>query len=127
MARYLSFLLGGQADGRAGGPYPLPRASLEEMWTSVVTTGGTATRKGSVGLGYFITEYPDGDRMIGHTGSQAAFRSLFWVHPRSHTAMIAVFNTAAASEGADAKPRTGRIFTGINERFEAAVRCASSC
>jgi hypothetical protein len=65
--------------------------------------------------------------MIGHTGSQAAFRSLFWIHPKSGTAMIAVFNTAADSEGADAKPRMSRIFTGINERFEAAVRCPSTC
>ncbi len=127
MARYLQFLLGGQADGRAGGPYPLSRASLEEMWKPVVSTGSTAARKGSVGLGFFITDYPDGDQMIGHTGSQAAFRSLFWVHPKSQTAMIAVFNTATESEGADAKPRMGRLFTGINERFEAAVRCASSC
>lgn len=127
MARYLAFLLGGTADGRNGGDHPLSVTSLEEMWEPVVSTGGAAGRKGSVGLGYFITEYPDGDRMIGHTGSQAAFRSLFWVHPTSRTAMIAVFNTAAQSEGPDAKPRVGRIFAGINERFEAAVRCSSSC
>jgi CubicO group peptidase (beta-lactamase class C family) len=127
MALYLRFLIGGQAGGRAGGQYPLPRSSLEEMWNPVVSTGNSGSRKGSVGLGYFITEYPDGDRMIGHTGSQAAFRSLFWVHPGSRTAMIAVFNTAPDPEGAEAKPRIGKVFTGLNDRFEAAVRCASTC
>jgi hypothetical protein len=65
--------------------------------------------------------------MIGHTGSQAAFRSLFWVHPGSRTAMIAVFNIAPDPEGAEAKPRIGKVFTGLNDRFEAAVRCASTC
>jgi CubicO group peptidase (beta-lactamase class C family) len=127
MALYLSFLLGGKADGRIGGDYPLARASLEEMWKPVVPAGGTAGKKGSVGLGYFITDYADGDQLIGHTGSQAAFRSFFWIHPRSKTAIIAVFNTSAESEGADAKPRIGRVFNGLNERFEAAVRCSSTC
>ena len=133
MARYLQFLLGGSLnlrsgpDGRMGGDYPLSRTSLEEMWRSVVSTGGTAAKKGSVGLGYFITEFADGDRLIGHTGSQAAFRSFFWIHPKSRTAIIAAFNTAADSGGPDAKPRIGRVFDGLNERFEAAVRCASTC
>ena len=124
MAKYLVFLLGGS---RIGGDYPLSRASLEEMWTPVVSTGGTAGKKGSVGLGYFLTDFADGDRLIGHTGSQAGFRSFFWIHPRSRTAIIAVFNTSAESEGADSKPRIGKVFTGLNDRFEAAVRCSSSC
>jgi CubicO group peptidase (beta-lactamase class C family) len=127
MAFYLRFLLGGLADGRAGGPFPLARASLEEMWQPVVATGVADAKKGSVGLGYFLTDYADGDRLIGHTGSQAGFRSFFWIHPRSKTAIIAVFNTSAESEGADAKPRIGRVFNGLNERFEAAVRCSSTC
>jgi len=97
------------------------------MWTPVVSTGGTAGKKGSVGLGYFLTDFADGDRLIGHTGSQAGFRSFFWIHPRSRTAIIAVFNTSAESEGADSKPRIGKVFTGLNDRFEAAVRCSSSC
>ena len=127
MALYLRFLLGGQAGGRADGQYPLSRASLEEMWKPVVSSGGTAEKKGSVGLGYFLTDFADGDRVIGHTGSQAGFRSFFWIHPRSRTAIIAVFNTSAESEGADAKPRIGRVFGGLNDRFEAAVRCSSTC
>ena len=135
MALYLRFLLGGQsgepapsaARGRDGGTFPLSRTSLDEMWRPVVSTGGAAGKKGSVGLGYFLTDFADGDRLIGHTGSQAGFRSFFWIHPRTQTAIIAVFNTSAESEGADAKPRIGRVFTGLNDRFEAAVRCSSSC
>jgi CubicO group peptidase (beta-lactamase class C family) len=94
------------------------------MWKPVVPAGGNAARKGSVGLGYFLTDFPDGDRLIGHTGSQAGFRSFFWIHPKSRTAIIAVFNTSPPSEaaGPDVKPRIGRIFTGLSERFEAAVR-----
>ena len=68
MAKYLVFLLGGAADEGMGGELPLARASLEEMWKPVIPAGGNATRKGSVGLGYFLTEFPDGDRLIGHTG-----------------------------------------------------------
>ena len=127
MALYLRFLLGGVTGRRDDGTFPLPRASLDEMWKPVVSTGGTAQKKGSVGLGYFLTEFADGDRLIGHTGSQAGFRSFFWIHPRTQSAIIAVFNTSAESEGADAKPRIGRVFTGLNDRFEAAVRCSSSC
>jgi len=123
MAKYLVFLLGGSGDGRIG-DFPLARVSLEEMWKPVVPAGGNATRKGSVGLGYFLTDFADGDRLIGHTGSQAGFRSFFWIHPKSRTAIIAVFNTSAASEGGgpDVKPNIGRVFAGLNERFEAAVR-----
>ena len=127
MARYLAFLLKGTADGRIGGDFPLSRTSLEEMWRPVVSAGGTAEKKGSVGLGYFLTDFADGDRLIGHTGSQAAFRSFFWIHPKSRTAVIAVFNTAPDSEAAEARPRIGKVFTGLNDRFEAAVRCASTC
>ncbi len=124
MARYLQWLLGGWANGRAGEGFPLPRKSLDEMWKPVIPAGGNAARKGSVGLGYFLTEFSDGDRLIGHTGSQAGFRSFFWVHPKSGTAVIAVFNTSPPSEGAgpEVKPRIGRLFAGLNERFEAAVR-----
>jgi CubicO group peptidase (beta-lactamase class C family) len=133
MARYLAFLLGGKAEpstdarDRIGGSYPLSPASLQEMWQPVVSTGGTAAKTGSVGLGYFLTDFPDGDRLIGHTGSQAGFRSFFWIHPRSRTSIIAVFNTASDSEGPEARPRMGRVFEGMNARFEAAVRCASRC
>lgn len=116
MAKYLRFLLGG------GGGLVLERSTLEEMWRPVVPAGDAPGPQGvrqSVGLGYFIMEYPGGLRLIGHTGSQAGFRSFFWLHPESGLALIANFNTSPPSEsaGPEVKPRTGRIFSGMLERF----------
>jgi CubicO group peptidase (beta-lactamase class C family) len=116
MAKYLRFLLGG------GGGLVLERSTLEEMWRPVVPAGDAPGPQGvrqSVGLGYFIMEYPGGLRLIGHTGSQAGFRSFFWLHPESGLALIANFNTSPPSEsaGPEVKPRIGRIFSGMLERF----------
>ncbi|HET9514911.1 MAG TPA: serine hydrolase domain-containing protein [Gemmatimonadales bacterium] len=116
MAKYLRFLLGG------GGALVLERSTLEEMWRPVVPAGGAPGPQGerqSVGLGFFVTEYPGGLRLIGHTGSQAGFRSFFWLHPESGLALIANFNTSPPSEsaGPEVKPRIGRIFGGMLERF----------
>jgi CubicO group peptidase (beta-lactamase class C family) len=92
------------------------------MWRPVVPAGGAPGPQGerqSVGLGFFVTEYPGGLRLIGHTGSQAGFRSFFWLHPESGLALIANFNTSPPSEsaGPEVKPRIGRIFGGMLERF----------
>lgn len=116
MAKYLRFLLDG------GGGLVLERSTLEEMWKPVVPTDtarGPLGERQSVGLGFFILEYPGGLRLIGHTGSQAGFRSFFWLHPESGLALIANFNTSPPSEGAgpEVKPRIGRIFSGMLERF----------
>jgi CubicO group peptidase (beta-lactamase class C family) len=116
MAKYLRFLLGG------GGGLVLERSTLEEMWRPVVPAGDARGPRGerqSVGLGYFIMEYPNGLRLIGHTGSQAGFRSFFWLHPESGLAIIANFNTSPPSEtaGPEVRPRIGRIFSGMVERF----------
>jgi CubicO group peptidase (beta-lactamase class C family) len=99
----------------------LSRSSLEEMWRPVLPAGGgsgNVEQRASVGLGFFITELP-GARLIGHTGSQAGFRSFFWLHPESGTAIIANFNTSPPSEGAgpEVKPRIGRLFAGLVERY----------
>jgi CubicO group peptidase (beta-lactamase class C family) len=125
MARYLQFLLGG-APGRTAAStssaYPvLSRASLEEMWRPVIAAGGGSgnVEQASVGLGFFITQLPGGGRLIGHTGSQAGFRSFFWLHPESGTAIIANFNTSPPSEGAgpEVKPRVGLLFSGLVRRY----------
>ena len=124
MVRYLQFLLGGTAgrtaDGASGYPL-LARASLEEMWRPVVAAGGGSgnVERASVGLGFFMTELPGGIRLIGHTGSQAGFRSFFWLHPESGTAIIANFNTSPPSEGAgpEVKPRIGMLFSGLVQRY----------
>jgi CubicO group peptidase (beta-lactamase class C family) len=120
MANYLRFLLGGSTAGSSAASV-LSRSSLEEMWRPVLPAGGgsgNVDQRASVGLGFFITELP-GVRLIGHTGSQAGFRSLFWLHPESGTAIIANFNTSPPSEGAgpEVKPRIGRLFAGLVQRY----------
>ena len=115
MAKYLRFLLGGQ-----GGL--VRRSTLEEMWRPVIPVGQPGAGNGeraSVGLGFFITEYPGGVRLIGHTGSQAGFRSFFWLHPESGTGIIANFNTSPPSEdaGPEVKPGIQRIFSGLVQRY----------
>jgi CubicO group peptidase (beta-lactamase class C family) len=121
MAKYLRFLLGG------GGGLVLQRATLEEMWRPVIAVSdqpGPEGQRASVGLGFFITEYPGGLRLIGHTGSQAGFRSFFWLDPEGGTAIIANFNTSPPSENPPpgAKPDIGRLFSGLVQRYVRWVR-----
>jgi CubicO group peptidase (beta-lactamase class C family) len=113
MAKYLRFLLGAPGiseDARN----VLQRSSLDEMWRPVVGSASQDSPTGSVGLGYFIIEQ-NGLRVIGHTGSQAAFRSFFYLHPASHTAIIAVFNTDAGGDATH--PSVAPLFTGLLQRF----------
>ena len=65
--------------------------------------------------------------MIGHTGSQKAFRSFFYVEPAGQTGVIAALNTAPADDPrhpADAgpsKPRIRVIFDGLLDRLTTRV------
>lgn len=117
MAKYLRFLLG----ATPGEANPIPRATLEEMWRVQAPSQAGEVLGTGVGLGYF-TEQRGEVRLIGHTGSQAGFRSFFWIHPESGHGIIANFNTAAASGDPGAKPNTGRVFQGLIERFVALTR-----
>lgn len=74
----------------------LKRSSLEEMWQRGHIMGaepsGTAMPRTTMGLSFFVIER-DGRRLIGHTGSQAGFRSFLYFNPATSTAIIASFNT----------------------------------
>ena len=72
----------------------LKRSSLEEMWRPVVpmSAGYEATSNQSMGLSFFV-QSRDNARIIGHTGSQAGFRSFMYLNPANGMAVIAVFNT----------------------------------
>ncbi|MDH5233682.1 MAG: beta-lactamase family protein [Gemmatimonadota bacterium] len=96
LATYVAFLtdavpLGGS---RANYPHVLSRASLEEMWTPVVPmdAGYEASSGQWMGLSFFLRRNGS-QRLIGHTGSQAGFRSFFYFDPATGAAIIAVFNT----------------------------------
>lgn len=113
MARYLRFLLNapGLSDDAKN---VLRRSSLEEMWRPQVGGASQDSPTGSVGLSYFIIQQGE-TRVIGHTGSQAAFRSFFYIHPETQSGIIAVFNTDAA--GNAAHPSVAPLFTGLLQRY----------
>lgn len=118
MARYLRFLLG----ATPGEANPIPRQTLEEMWRVQAPSQAGEVLGTGVGLGYFIEQRGD-VRLIGHTGSQAGFRSFFWIHPESGLGIIANFNTAPGTEtGPGVRPNLGRIFQGMLDRFAGLVR-----
>jgi CubicO group peptidase (beta-lactamase class C family) len=117
LLKYLQFLVGApglSADAKA----VLSRASLEEMWRPVIATADS----GSVGLIFFLTSQ-NGVRLVGHTGSQQAFRSFFFVQPESKTGIIGVFNTAPRDDprnptgASGAKPDIAKLFAGIRSRM----------
>ncbi len=72
--------------------FVLRRASLEEMWRSRFPIPGEAGPD-SVALSFFVLHRAQ-RRFIGHTGSQAGFRSFFYVDPETQSGVIAAFNTS---------------------------------
>jgi CubicO group peptidase (beta-lactamase class C family) len=115
MVRYLAFLAGSAPAGPAASV--LSRASLDEMFTAQIgiTPDSTqATTRESMGLIFFLLDFAD-RRYAGHTGSQKAFQSFFYVDPAAGTAAIAAFNTDAA--GSPRRPDTRAILTGLRTRL----------
>lgn len=123
MVKYLKFLVGapGLAPEAKG---ILARTTLEEMWRPVVPVGGP--EGDSIGLGFFRLE-KNGIGLIGHTGSQRAFRSFFYLDPVAGTGVVAVFNTAPSDDPRNptdqgpGKPRIPVIFSGLLERLTTGV------
>jgi CubicO group peptidase (beta-lactamase class C family) len=95
MVRYLSFLTG--RPGPAGPTQAdfdavLARSSLHEMWEPVVPIGPSPMGAASMGLSFFLYDEPD-VRIVGHTGTQRAFYSFFYIDPTSGAGVIAAFNS----------------------------------
>ena|SRR5687767_5291849 len=76
------------------------------MWRPVVPvppralgadTTWIAGWKTSIGLTFFVFERGD-QTIIGHTGSQKAFRTFFYLEPATRTVAIAAFNTIGATK-----------------------------
>lgn len=104
LARYVAFLMDAPADRpRVRDAFLLCRATLEEMWTPVVPMrdGYEADSTQSMGLGFFVRGAGRA-RVIGHTGSQAGFRSFFYVNPATKTGIVVVFNTTNEADPARA-------------------------
>jgi CubicO group peptidase (beta-lactamase class C family) len=116
MVKYLAFLAG---RGIRPAEYEgvLKRSTLEEMWRQQIpiTADSVARRTGvreAMGLVFFLHE-SNGLRAIGHTGSQKAFQSFFYVDPSAGTAVIAVFNTDGAGTGPARKPNMRAILDSV--------------
>jgi CubicO group peptidase (beta-lactamase class C family) len=121
MVRYLQFLVDAPGVSTAARGV-LSRSTLEEMWRPVRPLA--ATSSDSIGLSYFLIR-KDGRRLIGHTGSQKAFRSFVYVDPRTKEGVVLVMNTAPGEQTSNptnavpGKPRIGVIFGGVLDRVVA--------
>ena len=124
LVKYLQFLVG--APGLRGeGRGVLDRRSLEEMWRPVLPVAPGASTD-SVALSFFVV-HRNGFRLIGHTGSQKAFRAFVYLDPVGGTGVAVAFNTAPAddprnpSDTGPARPRIGYLFDGLLDRLTAGV------
>jgi CubicO group peptidase (beta-lactamase class C family) len=102
LATWLAFLTGaaGTPAEQARHDLVLSRASLDEMWRPVVnvSTDSAGRPRIDMGLSFFIHQI-DGRRILGHTGSQAGFRSFTYFDPQTKSAIVWSFNTANARAG----------------------------
>jgi CubicO group peptidase (beta-lactamase class C family) len=111
LSHWLMFLMGtSPAVGMEHYNMILPRATLESMWQPVVRVNAEE----EMGLSFFLRN-ENGQQLVGHTGTQANFRSFFWLNPATRTAIIGVVNTSSDVDGA-------RSTAGFNEVMRAARR-----
>ena len=94
LARYAAFLTGASADDstRRRHEIVLPRATLREMWRPLHPMSTTAAMPDSMALSFFVV-HRGAATLIGHTGSQAGFRSFLFFNPSTSAVVIAAFNT----------------------------------
>jgi len=122
LATYTAFLTnaaGGEATRQHLYDTILSRRSFEEMWTAVVPLSATGGAEGSMGLSFFV--YPRGsERIIGHTGSQAAFRAFLYFNPRTRRAVIAAYNTSSLTELPGAKAAQRQLNDAVFRYLETA-------
>jgi CubicO group peptidase (beta-lactamase class C family) len=113
MAKYLAFLVGSDdAETQAVYNGVLARSSLEEMWQVRHPVAERGPFQESVALLFHVMER-DGFRVVGHTGSQQAFRAFFYVDPVARTAALAAFNTVGWDEG----PDTRTLMNGVRAKL----------
>jgi len=131
MAKYLAFMVGAPEDESLQVRYEvvLQRSTLEEMWKTEieiadpVSPGGTdpADLRQSMGLTYFILE-TGGLRLIGHTGSQKAYFSFFYIDPATRTAAIAAFNSQGApAEDGTRQPDARAVLNNLRMRLTESI------
>jgi CubicO group peptidase (beta-lactamase class C family) len=117
---YLAFLVG-EGERREEYDRILKRSSLEEMWEPrlpmtdpvAATTSGS---KDSIGLVFFVSER-NGSRVVGHSGSQAAFRSFLYLDPETRTAAVAAFNTEGSEKDEVKRPDAEAVLAVVREHL----------
>jgi CubicO group peptidase (beta-lactamase class C family) len=96
LVKYVAFLTNAVVPGMTRERYDvvLERASLEEMWKPgmPMSQGYESAPNEWMGLSFFVVDR-GGQRILGHTGSQAGFRSFYYFDPVTQTGVVAVFNT----------------------------------
>ena len=96
LVKYTAFLTNVVLPGMSRERYDvvLKRSTFDEMWRPVkpMSQSYESAPGQSIGLSFFLLER-DGQKIVGHTGSQAGFRSFFYFNPANGTAVIAAFNT----------------------------------
>jgi CubicO group peptidase (beta-lactamase class C family) len=97
LVKYVAFLTNATIPGVPRDRYDvvLKRSSLEEMWKPgmPMSQGYESSPNEWMGLSFFVLDR-GGQRILGHTGSQAGFRSFYYFDPVSQAGVIAVFNTS---------------------------------
>lgn len=74
-------------------------------WHLLEPIGDGPLGHGSMGLSFFLHD-KGGERVVGHTGTQRAFYSFFYVDPTAGTGVLGAFNTGPGDE---AGPDTNRL------------------
>ena len=108
LAKYVAFLTNAIIPGMSQERYDvvLSRKSLAEMWQPGKPMSGSYQSSPNqwMGLSFFVLDR-GGTRILGHTGSQAGFRSYYYFNPVTKTGVIAAFNTTNFAAPAAAAQR----------------------
>lgn len=95
LVKYTAFLTNAILPGMTQARYDLvlSRKSLAEMWQpdKPMSQSYESNPQQWMGLSFFVRDRK-GQRILGHTGSQAGFRSFFHFDPTNGMAVIAAFN-----------------------------------
>lgn len=117
LAKYLG-LLQGSPDAATQARYDaiIRRATLEEMWTTVVPVSPGV----DMGLGFFL-ETHGGRRLIAHSGGQNGFISHFWLDRDSQQAALVAFNTQTESQATGDARNTRALDAAMRDALVALV------
>jgi CubicO group peptidase (beta-lactamase class C family) len=108
LVKYTAFLTNAVLPGMSRERYDvvLSRSSLDEMWKpgKPMSQSYESNPQQWMGLSFFVRDR-NGQRIMGHTGSQAGFRAFFYFDSKNGSAIIAAFNTTNNAAPAAAAQR----------------------